>query len=503
VIQAIAKDNTGIAKTWTTFGASTATQALPCRFTNPRPCSDRNAPTSVSTRDVASGEQPLILGAQDAAGNVATARYVTRIDNEAPERVHPGPQGGETWRTVNRFTIRWQNPPQAYAPIARVWYRLCGPLGCSTGSLKGNAETLEELAVNGSGEYALQVWLEDAAGNQSFALSGSDPVYLRLDQEPPQLAFQPQGEADPLRVTVGVNDRLSGLDTGEIEMRPLGGTSWHSLATARVGRTLVGYVDDGRFAAGAYELRARARDRAGNEASTDRRANGARATFDLPRRSATRLEVGYPTVIRRGRKRAIRLVPRLSAHHATSLRLHGRLTNADGQALGGVAVQVSSDSPGDAVGLLPVGAARTDRSGVFTYLVRATRNKVLRFRYSGSRRIQAATDDFTLQVRAASSIRARPRRLDNGETLRLSGSVVTRPLPPAGKLIEVQAYFRGRFRTFSTTRADSNGRWRFPYRFGGTSGRVPYRLRVLLPAEGGYPFITGRSPVAQVVVVGP
>ena len=163
---------------------------------------------------------------------------------------------------------------------------------------------------------------------------------------------------------------------------------------------------------------------------------------------------------------------------------------------------MSSDSPGDDVGLVPVGVARTDRSGAFTYPVRATRNQVIRFRYAGSRRIQAATDDFALQVPAASSIRARPRRLDNGETVQLSGSVLTRPLPPAGKLIEVQAYFRGRFRTFSTTRADGNGRWRFPYRFGGTSGRVRYRLRVLLPAEGGYPFISGRSPVAQVVVVG-
>ena len=94
------------------------------------------------------------------------------------------------------------------------------------------------------------------------------------------------------------------------------------------------------------------------------------------------------------------------------------------------------------------------------------------------------------------------RGLRNGQAVQLSGLVGTRPLPPAGKLIEVQAYFRGRFRTFSTTRADSRGRWRFAYRFGGTRGRVPYRLRALLPAEGGYPFVTGRSPVARVVVVG-
>ena len=501
-MQVIARDNTGIAKTWTTLGAGTTTQALPCRYTNPRPCADRSAPAVLSTRDVAPGLSTLTVGAQDAAGNVATGRYVIRIDNETPARVHPVVQAGDAWRRHNSFTVRWQNPAQAYAPIARAWYRLCGPQGCSSASLDGNAEALNEMGLGGSGEYALQVWLEDAAGNQSLAASGSDPVYLRLDQEAPALAFDPPGAADPLRVVVAVQDRLSGVDTGQIEMRQRGGSAWHALATARSGQSLVGYVDDERFGAGAYELRASARDRAGNEASTDRRANGVRATLDLPRRLATRLDVGFPTVIRRNGKRQVRLVPRSAAPHATSVRLQGRLTNAGGQPLGGATVQVSSDSPGDTAGLVPAGLARTDRDGRFAHVARATRNKVLRFRYPGTRRVQAATDDFTLEVPAASSIRARPRRLRNGQTVHLSGTVLTRPLPASGKLIEVQAHFRGRFRTFSTTRADGRGRWRFPYRFGGTSGRVPYRLRVLLPAEGGYPFLKGRSPVAQVVVVG-
>ena len=501
-MQVLARDNTGIARTWTALGAGATSQALPCRYTNPRPCADRSALAVLSTRDIAPGPQPLTIGAQDAAGNIATARYVIRIDNDTPARVHPVLQAGEAWRRENRFTSSWQNPPQAYAPIARAWYRLCGPQGCSTGSLDGNAETLSEIAVGGSGEHALQVWLEDAAGNVSLAASGSDPVYLRLDQEAPLLAFAPQDQGDPLRVAVTAQDRLSGLDTGEIEMRLRGGAVWHALATARSGQSLVGYVDDERFGPGAYEFRAHARDRAGNEASTNRQANGALAIRDLPSRSATRLDVGLARVIRRNGKRITRVVAQATARHTTSLRLHGRLTNANGRPLGGAVVQVSSDSPGDTAGLVPAGLVRTDPGGRFTYVARANRNKVLRFRYPGSPRIRAATGDFTLQVRAASSIRARPRRLRNGQTVQLSGTVTTRPLPPAGKLIEVQAYFRGRFRTFSTTRADDNGRWRFPYRFGGTSGRVPYRLRALLPAEGGYAFMTGRSPVARVVVVG-
>jgi hypothetical protein len=69
--------------------------------------------------------------------------------------------------------------------------------------------------------------------------------------------------------------------------------------------------------------------------------------------------------------------------------------------------------------------------------------------------------------------------------------------------VEMQAYFRGRWRTFSTLRTNRRGGWKFRYRFGATLGRVTYRFRARMPSEGGYPFITGHSRVAKVVVVGP
>jgi hypothetical protein len=81
--------------------------------------------------------------------------------------------------------------------------------------------------------------------------------------------------------------------------------------------------------------------------------------------------------------------------------------------------------------------------------------------------------------------------------------VASRPLPRSGKLIEMQAYFRGRWRTFSTFRAGPRGEWKFRYQFGATLGRVTYRFRARLPSEGGYPFVTGNSRVAKVVVLGP
>jgi hypothetical protein len=125
------------------------------------------------------------------------------------------------------------------------------------------------------------------------------------------------------------------------------------------------------------------------------------------------------------------------------------------------------------------------------------------FRYGGSRRIGSATSDFTLLVPADTAIHPDRRQLLNGQQVVFGGRITTRPLPPTGKLVEMQAHFRGRWRTFSTLRASAGGRWRFPYRFGGTVGQVIYRFRARLPAEGGYPFITGNSRVVEVVVRGP
>jgi hypothetical protein len=144
----------------------------------------------------------------------------------------------------------------------------------------------------------------------------------------------------------------------------------------------------------------------------------------------------------------------------------------------------------------------TDAAGRFRYLLKATRNRRLVFRYGGSRRIGTATRDFVLLVPASTSIRPDRWQLRNGQQVLFTGRVRTRPLPSVGKLVEMQAYFRGRWRTFSTVRAGNGGSWRFPYRFGGTVGAVTYRFRARLPSEGGYPFVSGNSRVVRVVVQG-
>jgi 5-hydroxyisourate hydrolase-like protein (transthyretin family) len=296
-------------------------------------------------------------------------------------------------------------------------------------------------------------------------------------------------------------------------MRTAGTATWHGLATRLEGNQLVAYVDDERFRHGTYQFRAHAVDAAGNEALTGARADGTAASLRLPARIDTRLKVGLlrrvvsRRILRRhGRRRVVlkrvrRLASRVTARHRASLRLTGSLTNADGHPLAGATVEALERQADGS--LLPLGFATTGELGELRYVIEATGNRHLVFRYPGSKRIGVASTDFELLVPASSSMRSSRARVRNGEQVVFSGRARTRPVPAAGKLVELQAYFRGRWRTFSTVRTTSGGRWRFPYRFGATFGRVTYRFRVVLPAEGGYPFVTGRSRVVGVVVTGP
>ena len=125
--------------------------------------------------------------------------------------------GGEGWRRKNGFDIAWSNPSEQYAPIARAGYRLCrtGTTQCETGTRDGaGIRRLDNLAVPASGDYTLEVWRIDEAGNGSADdARPSAPVRLRFDADAPQLAFEPQDPGDPLKVAVGVSRR--GIRCGE------------------------------------------------------------------------------------------------------------------------------------------------------------------------------------------------------------------------------------------------------------------------------------------------
>ncbi len=487
-----------------------------CNYAQRIPCSSGPGQIVIERGDLSEGTQALAVTAEDAAGNAGTSPSTTvRIDHTPPGAVSVGIDGGDGWRNRNDFDIAWVNAPEGdRAPIAGAHYRLCPASGgeCRAGDRAGpEISRLDDLTVPGAGQWDLRLWRGDAAGNREPA-NASAPVRLRFDPEPPTLGFEQPATTDPTKLSVLVEDRVSGLAGGAIEISRLGSGTWQTLTTSQEGTRLVTRIDDASLPPGTYALRASARDQAGNFNITDRRLDGQPMIVTLPLRVQTVIEAGKPdsrrvrrTVGRRGHRRKVWrkvpvLRPTVRAAFGRRVRLAGRLTNRDGNPIGGASILVySRTSP---AGEQLVATVATDARGRFTYTARAISTRTLRFAYSGSPTILPAQDTVEVVTRGASSLKVSKRHTLNGGSVVFSGHVSGRPLPDAGKLIEIQVLLSKGWQTFRTPRTDALGRWSQRYRFQNTCGTERFRFRARVPAEAGHPFATGASRIVSVRVRG-
>jgi hypothetical protein len=484
-------------------------------FATGTPCPNGPGSLSVDTQRLADGTQQLAIQAQDTAGNLGVSAPVTvRIDNTAPPRVGVGVDGSDAWRNQNNFVLSWSNPPENdRAPIAAAEYKLCPASGggCSPGEQVGDGIASLPIQAPGPGEWTVSLWRRDAAGNADPA-TASDPVTLRYDPEPPQVAFDAPSTSDPTLVAAPVTDKVSGLADGVIEISAAGSNTWHTLDTQKDGSRLVARIDDAALPAGAYVLRATAHDQAHNESSTTQRVDGQPMTVTLPLRipSALRAGVAHTRVVKRvvhrhGKRRTIRervteLRPRGVIRLGRQRQISGRLTNRDGQGVAGADVQVFATPEGGPEQL--VGDVHTDATGAYTYTAAGSASRTLRFVYAGSPLILPAQSTVRLVVPAVSTLRVNRRRVLNGQRVMFSGQVRSTPIPPGGKLIQLEVLLSGGWQTFRTARTDQAGRWALPYKFARTRGIQRYRFRVELPREAGYPFGAGVSKSLRVRVRG-
>jgi hypothetical protein len=506
-----ASDNVGIKSASVLIsGAAHGSDPKSCSYSQRIPCPNSPGWIEVNTAEAPEGSQPLLVVAEDAAGNRAeSAAVMARIDNAAPGAVPVGVAGGEGWRSSNDFDLAWSNPAEPdRAPIMAAHYRLCrvGGNECSTadGSGEGIA-AIDDVKVSSPGEWELRLWREDAAGNQQSA-NASQPVKLRFDPEPPQLGFEVPSADDPTRIAVQVTDRISGLSSGQIELSRIGSGTWQVLPTTKEGDHLVTRVDDAALPAGEYELRASARDQADNIGVTDHRLDGQPMHLRLPLRVATAMKAGVlrkRTVSRKHNKGTVRrsvLEPRAKVPFGRQVRLAGRLVNSAGHPLAGAKLLVyaqpleGTEEPEDTI--------TTDSDGRFVYGVEARSSRRFRFVYEGTATILPVEDAATLLVKASSTFGVKPKHVLNGEAVTFGGRVKGRPLPEAEKLVELQVELTNEWQTFRTARTDSKGSWRIPYSFRRTCGEQHFHFRVHLPGEAGYPLEPGNSHELTVRVRG-
>lgn len=514
-----ASDNTGIRRTRVLLdGVPFESRDRVCDPHSATPCPNGGGQLRLDTATFLRGDgwHSVRVEAYDSSGNPAAAEQSFRVDNNAPAQpLSVTLAGGTGWRAANRFSLSWRNPPQTASPVTGVRFKLCPsslPPGSERGCIGGwsdqaNIRSLANVRVPRGGAWTLRLWLRDEAGNEdpssSVAVSG-----LRFDAEPPTLAFAAPDPDDPTLVTVKAADAASGLARTEIELRRQGSTTWTTAPTTSLRDGFATRIDDEHLPDGTYELRARAIDAAGNERSTDRRANGDRARVALPVRIKTRLSVGKVKRIRargaRGKRHTRRvLIVKPLARFGRTIRLNGRLTTPGGNPLVDREIEVSEQMA--LPGAMPrrIASVRTSRTGRFTFKALRGPSRILRFRYRGTGTIRARTSAVDLRIQASSTMRPSQRRVRNGEYVTFRGRVRGRPLPLAGKLVELQVFTRGQWRTFAQPRASARtGRWVYAYRFEAVRGHVRFRFRARIRKETGFPYDLGYSRQKSVTVVG-
>ncbi|MFT3864018.1 MAG: hypothetical protein QM729_07075 [Solirubrobacterales bacterium] len=513
-----ASDNTGIrgVEVWV-GGEEGGGASETCDYSQRVPCPDGSGQIQVETAKLPEGTQQLHLSAQDASGNEGESSPVTvKIDNTAPAAVPIAVEGGEGWRSRDGFDLAWSNPPEPdRAPITAATYRLCrvGGSECSTGTLVGEGvSAIPDLTVPAPGEWEVRMWRTDAAGNVQPE-NASLPVRLRYDPEPPKIGFEGQSASDPTRVSVAVSDPISGVAGGGIELSRAGSGIWQALPTTLEAEShLVARIEDATMPAGEYELRADASDRAGNLATTTERTDGSPERLTLPLRATTSIGAGVlghhevsRTVRRHGKRHKVRrtvneLAPERTVDFGTGVRFEGTLTGGGGGPVAGATVLVYSKPPEEEE--TRVATLTTGADGGFAWAEKAKRSSRLRFVYQGTATSLPSEAHAEVLVHGGSSLKVDKAHVLNGQSVVFSGTVEGRPLPAAGKLVELQVLLAGEWSTFETTRTGADGAWSIRYPFRRSCGKELFLFRPRIPGEANWPLLPGTGPRVAVHVRG-
>lgn len=478
------------------------------------PCAAANQRVAarIPVSELSEGEHSVVAAARDVGDSTTVEQARLRIDRTAPTAPRRlSVSRGDQWRGESRIAISWVNPPEQHAPITGAEYEFCPAAnspydgqGCvRVGGAEAESDT---VAVPGDGEWSLRVALRDAAGNSDPRNAASiEPV--RVDTVPPLGSLQAFDPLDPLRIQLTANDALSGIDAVEVEIRREGEATWRSLAIEGGDGRYSAIADDAVLPPGNYTVRARVTDRAGNDRTITTLQDGTPLRIGLPVRSGTAMLVGRAARKRvksaRGKRPRYEqvLLERPTADFGSSVALTGKLSDAAGNPRGNAVIEVLERVNLVGRDWIHVATVRSGANGAFTYRAKPGPARLVRFAYPGTALAQPGAKDVELRVRAAVSIRPDRRQARNGGAVTFTGRLRSGPVPENGKVLALQALTQRGWRTFATPRARAgDGRWRFWYRFTGTSVRSRYSFRVVALSEAGYPYAQGHSPTTHVVV---
>lgn len=361
------------------------------------------------------------------------------------------------------------------------------------------------FTVPNEGITRVRYWARDLAGNANDGERGPGAdrhpppgeAVVRIDTEPPRVAFlDDRDRRDPELVGVRAEDDGSGVGSVVVAWRRAGDRGGFTpLATARTGDRFEARMPSDDLPEGSYELRAEARDRAGNAGFGHQREDGSTMLLSLPLKERVRLSAGLGRRHRAGAR----------VRFGAGAKLSGRITRGGGAGLAGAPLTVVETFLAGSKAKARATRIVADGAGRFALRLRPGPGRRVRVAYAGTRTLSRA-DSRGLAIGSRGRIRLRitPSRLRNGGWVTMRGRVARRGarLPARGKLVAIQ-YFdpsRLKWRPVEVLRADRRGRFRYRYRFRtiASAQRIVFRAAAL--AEAGWPYLASTSARRSVIV---
>ena len=185
------------------------------------------------------------------------------------------------------------------------------------------------------------------------------------------------------------------------------------------------------------------------------------------------------------------------------VRVSGRLLNSAGKPISGALLKVLTRDRRSGAHFVQRWATITKSDGSYRLRVRAGASRLVQAAWASHTRDPSPQESayLTLNARASASLRATPRVVRVGQTLRLRGKV-RGAVPRRGVPVIFQGRSGGgRFETFADGRANGKGRFTVHYRFrsGSSHGRT-FTFRVKLRGDARFPYALGYSKRVRVRV---
>jgi hypothetical protein len=342
--------------------------------------------------------------------------------------------------------------------------------------------------VTGNGIHRVEFFARDAAGNVADPGMQSTTATVRIDEDPPAVAFSPvQDPAEPERLEALVGDTLSGPnpDRGWIGVHPAGTAArFEQLPTRVAGDRLIARWDSDSYPPGKYEFLATGFDAAGNAAASTSRTTGSKMVLANPLKSQVEVKA------------------RLSR-----LRFVGRLRRSSGGVVAGREIAVTETFAAGAETQWRTTVAHTHPDGTFSVRLAPGPSRDVIATFAGDRTLtRTSSEGVRLEVPASVRLRASAASAQvGGAPVVFSGKVAamgTKAAALKGLPVELQFRYRGgSWSEFRTVEVSRRGRFRYAYRFSDDDSRgVRFQFRAYVKGREGWPYGPGTS--RPVIVTG-